>query len=832
MNRILKQWSRAIVTADLWLLGLAIIFSTTLLLTLNSLSSRLQQNVDINEARAIAGDFRISHPALEGNYDELRKIAHKHVDNIEQMSTIMEFNTMVYRTDGSGEDESADTGILSAIKAVDEAYPLKGSVEVDLFDQDAFPLLSNGTAWVDKEFLLNANLQLGDSIWINDHRVKVTGVLVYEPDRLTSTGFAFAPRVMISLDDIHEVDILIEGSRLYHLLLFTTKNAQITTEQSESLEQELQDRKLGEKLSLPQTDESVDGISQLLILMNLLTMLLCGFTLMSSAIRFASKQYRFIAILSAFNMSHQKILRFYLINIAIFSSILLILGFMLAYWLDTYLAAELERITQIPTVPTSWAEKLILSSLLIVALIVSIGYPLGRIVKLDVVKLLHRAKAEALDGTTSFWLLGSGLVLLMLFVFIDTLQLLIWLGAVVLLIAVAIAIALPVLSLLSRLFVRSGTALLKVTGLSMQANRRLMSVQFATVVVVLFPLLLTATIEEQFFERWETIVTEDRPNFFLINIFPDDIDPLREFFELEQIDANAPVPEIRMRLNDLPDTAESEWLEQRRNTSVRLSIANELPASNEIVQGEFWDEDFSGLQVSIAENFAENSGLKLGERIVLNYGGVSYTFTVTSVRKVEWTSMNINFWLLVKPEQVADLPRTYLSSINLSEKSDEQTQHYRTVFREKFPNILLLSIEAILTQTQQQLSEVTRLLTVVVAAIAITSIMALTQITISSAFQLEFFSALCRLMGAGALRANGAIILSLILTCTIAGTIAGGLAQIGSVIWFDLQGFATDILWPYLVFGASLGAGLLLLSAIPLILTSFKNNAYNFLKSE
>ncbi|HEY8977308.1 MAG TPA: ABC transporter permease, partial [Burkholderiaceae bacterium] len=88
---------------------------------------------------------------------------------------------------------------LAAVKAVDAAYPLRGSIDVRF--GEAAPVRSlhqapaAGTAWIDPALANALSLKVGDSLELGDTTLRIAALIAIEPDR--GAGFsALAPRVL------------------------------------------------------------------------------------------------------------------------------------------------------------------------------------------------------------------------------------------------------------------------------------------------------------------------------------------------------------------------------------------------------------------------------------------------------------------------------------------------------------------------------------------------------------------------------------------------------------------------------------------------------------
>jgi len=111
-----------------------------------------------------------------------------------QTAETVTFATMLY----TGEDKN----LLASVKAVSQAYPLRGVLRVSAepFGVDdvtaALPL--PGEVWLDPRLFPALALELGDSVEIGLQSLKVSGILTREPDR----GGSFtdlAPRALMRI---------------------------------------------------------------------------------------------------------------------------------------------------------------------------------------------------------------------------------------------------------------------------------------------------------------------------------------------------------------------------------------------------------------------------------------------------------------------------------------------------------------------------------------------------------------------------------------------------------------------------------------------------------
>ncbi len=81
-----------------------------------------------------------------------------------------------------------------------------------------------------------------------------------------------------------------------------------------------------------------------------------------------------------------------------------------------------------------------------------------------------------------------------------------------------------------------------------------------------------------------------------------------------------------------------------------LTWAEELGPDNRVVSGQWWTPQDQGKPlVSIATEFQESMGLKLGDKLTFDIAGETVVATIASFRKVKWDSFQPNFFIVFAP---------------------------------------------------------------------------------------------------------------------------------------------------------------------------------------
>jgi len=109
----------------------------------------------------------------------------------------------------------------------------------------------------------------------------------------------------------------------------------------------------------------------------------------------------------------------------------------------------------------------------------------------------------------------------------------------------------------------------------------------------------------------------------------------------------------------------NERAKESADRQLRLSWSETLPPSNQIVAGAWPGAHATAAEVSVDESWRDMYQLKIGDRMSFAIGEATIEAKVGSVRKVDWSSFRVNFFLLLDPAHAADLPHTWLASFHV-----------------------------------------------------------------------------------------------------------------------------------------------------------------------
>jgi putative ABC transport system permease protein len=272
---------------------------------------------------------------------------------------------------------------------------------------------------------------------------------------------------------------------------------------------------------------------------------------------------------------------------------------------------------------------------------------------------------------------------------------------------------------------------------------------------------------------------EEAPNNFMINIQRDETEGIRQVFEEFGQTPPTMTPMVRGRISAIGgvDTAgrrgrgEGGWLFRDAN----LTWATELGPSNTVIDGEWWQPDSTEPQVSVEEGIFQGLGLKLGETMTFDVGGVPITAELTSVRQVEWDSLSPNFMLVLNEAALADAPASFVASVYAPNR-DVMLELSR-----RYPSVTVIDLDSLLGQIRGVMDRGAAAIEYVFAFTLVAGIVVLLAAVQATRQERRFEVAILRTLGAHRRRVLTALIAEFVSLGLLAGLLASLIAS--GVAW-------------------------------------------------
>ena len=605
---------------------------------------------------------------------------------------------------------------LVEVKAVTPGYPLRGALRVanQAFDGEyiTHELPAPGTAWVEAKVLQDLRLKVGDSISVGKRALRIDRVLTYEPDR-GGDFFSIAARVMIADADLAATGLLQTGSRAeYRLLLagsvadLARVRAQLTATLPPSARlQSVRDAR-------PELRAALERAEQFLGLAALVSAILAGVAMATSARRYAQRHLDTIAIMRCLGATQSFIARTFSLQLAVLALVGGAVGtaigfavqFGLAYLLGGLLRSELPQASFMPLLLGVATGAVMLLGFALPTLARLRSVPPLRVIRRDLGPVTTRAVALHAGAAAAI------AALLLWHVRDPKLALLVLIGVAATL-AILAASAYGLVRALARLRARVGVAWRY--GLANLARRPgSTAVQLTAFGAGLMVLLLLSIVRTDLLASWRQSLPADAPNHFLINIQPDQVAPVSEYLRTHGVAAPQLYPMVRGRWiahngepvagRDYADTHSRRLAEREFNLSWRAHAPAATDADNRIVAGKWWSSP-DAHEWSVEKGLAERLGLKLGDVLRFRVGAGEVEGRVTSLREVDWDSFKVNFFIIAPPAMLQGQPATYVTSMHLTPVQKPRL----TELVKNFPNVTVIQVDALMAKVRDIMDRVT-----------------------------------------------------------------------------------------------------------------------------
>lgn len=691
-------------SGELYLLAASLILTVAAITAVGFFTDRVEGAMARQSGELIAADLALeSSTPLPAAYAERAGAL-----GLETARTL-EFRSIVLGDDGPQ---------LVQVKAVDAAYPLRGRLKISEDFQgpsrevEAGP--PPGEIWVESRLLRLLDAQPGESLGLGEARLRVGAMLEYEPDR-GGAVFALAPRVMMNHQDLEATALIGPASRAEHRLLVAGKAASVASLQR-SLESRLPPnvRLIEAANARPEFNSAVERASRFLHLATLVTLLVAGAAIALASRRFVERQIDAVAVMRCLGAPHRLLIRVFVLRLMVFGVLASLIGCLLGWLGQQGLMRLLSDWFSMDLPAPSMAPIVIGVATGLVALAGFAVPPLFQLAQVSPLRALRRdLGAPRSSAVLTILAAASAMALLILWQANDVQ--LAWklmagvAGAVTSLVVVVLILVRLAGGLAGR---ARGVWRLGLAALARRPSGAIL--QISGLGLGILALLLLAVVRVDLLQTWQESLPEGAPNQFLINIQPEDVEPLTAFLREQGLvpDSGAGVvgeqgpqiyPMIRGRLvrindRDIAPTAYADPRAERlASREFNLSHAASLQPDNRILAGQWWADAQAPPQFSLEEGIAETLGIAMGDELTFLVSGREISAPVTSLREVQWDSFNVNFFVISSPALLAAEPATYITSFYLGKEREGVVPE----LVRRFPSVTLLDVDALLSQVRQ-----------------------------------------------------------------------------------------------------------------------------------
>ena len=601
--------------------------------------------------------------------------------------------------------------VLAEIQAVEEGYPLRGKIHIDDGTQHvAQGIPAPGTVWVDKRLLQRMGLQLGDEVVIGALNMRVGARVVRDVDQ--SVGFAsFAPRVLINAADLPASGLVQPGSRINYKILFAGDSAQLADLRAWLKGQLAVGEKLeGVRDARPEIRTALERAEHFLGLAALTAVVLAGVAMALAASHFIKRHLDTCAMMRCLGATQGQVLRIFIYQFLLLGVFAVLLGGLLGYAAQSALVQSIETMREATLPPPSWLPLLQAAASGMALLLGFTFLPLWQLKGVSPLRVIRRELGMPQARTGLLYASGAAVLSALFLWQAGSLKL----GLTVL---AGLTAGMLLFGLLAWFAVHILTWL-PLRGSHVFANLarhgRTNALQIVALSLGGMALLLLTFVRADLLESWRGRMPPDAPNRFIVNIQSDQLAAVKKFFKQQQLTAPHLFPMVRGRLIAINDQAVNgnNYSETRARRLVErefnLSWSDSLPTENVLVQGVWWKRGVSSV-LSVEEGIAKTLGINMGDTLTYDVAGTQFSAQVVNLRKVQWDSMQVNFYVITAPDLLINFPTSYLTSFYLP---TDKTQAGDALIK-AFPNLLLIDTDAVIEQVRQIMDQIAKTMSAV-----------------------------------------------------------------------------------------------------------------------
>ena len=617
-------------------------------------------------------------------------------------SQALEFSSMVAK---------GDAFQLATLRAVDAAYPLRGSVRIaDRPFAAGTPRPAQpppGAIYVAPDLLPLLSAKVGDRVQIGEARFTIAGVVAEEPGQLGGV-FGFAPRVFMRADEVAQTRVLQPGSRVTYLYQFAGEPKQLAAF-SAALKPALDStqRLIGSREGVETLRGAFANADRYIQLTALISLLLSVAAIAIAAHRHALRHYDQAALLRCFGATTAQLRTLYAVQLLTLGLLGSVLGVATGALMQQALAGLLlpDAVTRLPTLAMAPVAVAIASGLLALA-----GASLPALMRLIRVPPLRVLRRDLPPLPVAAWISaavsGSALLLLIAWYAGDAKLVGIFVGA--------LAGLITVLALLARLALVAGRGIQKMShgpvrfGLAQLLRHRFDStLQLGAFTLALFLVSLLALVRSDLVADWRQQLPPQAPNYFLVNIAPQQQAAVATYLSQHRLKASALYPMVRGRLvskNGVPIAATLPPEARDDNTlrrELNLTWTATLPANNTVLAGR-WHGNRRVAEISVESGMAERLHLAVGDTLGFQIGDQTIAARITSLRSVKWDSMQPNFFVIFAPGQLDALPASFIASVYVPPGAASVLPG----FVKSFPGITVLALDKLIANIEAVFAQI------------------------------------------------------------------------------------------------------------------------------
>lgn len=772
---------------ELTIVFLAIVLAVATVFSLTGFTGQIKHAIVSNSTNTIAADR-----VLSGSAQMSDEVLDKRLDFNVELARKIETETMIF---------AGDNMLISELSAVSESYPLRGELLVKTsLNQDKAVVAHAppaGSLWVERSVLSRLGINIGDKVEVGVAVFTIAGIVSDIPDKSYRMLIA-GPKVFLNIKDMPKTQLIKPGSRMWYMYLFSGQPDDIDAFE-EWIKPQINEAQnwYDAKRAQNRLSSTLDSAERFLSLASMLGIVLAAVAVAVASRRYGQRHQSVVAVFRALGATINHVRKLYCLHWTLLSVLSIGVGLMVGYVLMLLGAKSIESYLSLSEIPLTYKPFI---TAVLTGLLCAIAFAIHPIKDLVSTSPLSVIRGFTNKNVARFgWHQLPPLIALLALLLVfsrDLLMSVALLGGGLVVSFILLLFGQTLMSAGRSVGTKAGQSWhLALANLKRRANEN--SVQLVSFTIAIKLLLLITVMKTSIIDEWQAQFPKDTPNQYLVNIAQEQVDPLKAFTQKHNIPNRGFFSVYRGRLSAINGEKTVEIDDEEDNTNDSTSVKSEqtddkpkgrqgmgrelgltwlddIPKENKILEGKWWGSNDNQPQVSIESGVAKRLDIKLGDQLTFTLGSQTFSVPVTSIRKVNWKTRQLNFIMIFNKPVLQGFPATSISAWNVPE--NKKTEFYQMLGG--FPTITFIDFESIMKQLRDMIEQVSIAIELILILVVLAGSLVLIAQVQASMEERERELAILRTLGAkGSLLKN-----SVLFEFVALGAIAGLMASIGMEI--------------------------------------------------
>lgn len=763
------------------------------------------RHVLVSEARVITGAdvvISTSRPWVPEVREEVEAVVAS--APVQRRAEVVELATMV-----RPEDTRKATARMAELQAVDQGFPIYGTIGLEGGRPFTHQMLQGHGALVRPELLVQLDIAVGDRLRIGEEPFEVRGVITSEPGRRGGM-FSLGPRVLIDLADLDGTGLLGFGARSRSAILLAVEEAGVSP-LVRTIRAGFRSRFVSARSYRSTEDRVGDDLrvaENYLSLIGFVMVVLGGIGVWSVTRVFVAQRIRSIAVMKCVGATSRQILGIYAAQVVALGTIGSLIGLALGWIALRFVPTGLFGLEGLRVGLTAGAALQALAVGILVSLLFAL-VPLLEVRRVRPLWLLRDESARTSLGgrrariDRTQWAIAVLVILALAGVAS-------WQAASLragLIVSIGLVVVTAALGLVSTLVVRLVRPLRRarvfairhaVLSLGRPGNQT--RVILLAVGLGAFFILGVRLVQGSLLDQFSLDLQKDAPDMFLLDVQRDQVEDVERI--MRGAIGRQPVrimPVLRARVTSVrgrDDAAEAFEGVQGRSSLGRefvVTYREGLEANEELLSGEFWPEGAADMaQVSIEEGLERTAGLHLGDVVTFDILGRPIEAQVVSVRNVNWNDVRAGgFMFVFRPGALEEAPHSYMGIARGPEAPADRARLQRDLVM-AHPNVSAIDVREIVQAVQGVLANLTLAITAVGGLALFSGVLIVIGSVAMTRYQRLYESAILKTLGATPRTITAMVAFEYL----VLGALGGAVGACGAVgLNWSVSRYLLDITW-------------------------------------